>query len=259
MKLSVAKSITGTLSFCLRHAVGFYLLGLLVNLPSYLYSLLVLDGSFDLAGARPWWEENIALAVIESLLGGFVIAVMTRTLLHDRLGEDWSMLAGLAESFTRLPRVCGAALVFSIIVEGGLLLAEFLGLFSAIAALAGMGVVVWWAVILSVAVPVAALDDGDFQGAIFHSLERSGELTKGSRWRIAAIFVLPGLPLIGAAAAFVLAVGADFVIEDFPPLWSLLAGAIANAFFFALPAVVHEALVTLQEGPAAQKMAMVFD
>lgn len=259
MRLSVTKSITGTLSFCLHHAVGFFLLGLLVNLPSFLHSLLIIGGTFSAAEARPWWEENMALTAIEALIGGFVIAVMARALMHDRRGEDWSILPSLGEAFKRLPRVCGVALVFALITDGGLLLAEFLERLSVLVSLAAVVFVVWCAVICCVAVPVAALDDGDTLGGISYSLERSAELTKGSRWRLLAVFVLPALPFLAVVVAAVFAMGGKVAVEEIDPLWSLLAGAVFNAYFLALPVVVHEALVTLQEGPGARDTAEVFD
>ncbi len=259
MKLSVTKPISTTLSFCLRHAVGFYLLGLLVNLPSYLYSLSLGADPFGAVSARPWWEENIALTGVEALLGGFVMAVMTRTLQHDRRNENWSILPSLGESFRRLPGVCGTALAFAVITDGGFLLAESLERFSIFVTLAGMVFVVWWAVICSVAVPVAASDERDAFGGVLACLQRSAELTKGSRWRIVAIFLLSALPLIAVAVGAVFVVSGDFAVDGISPLWILLLGAVFNAFFFALPVVVYEALVILKEGPAVQDTAAVFD
>jgi hypothetical protein len=259
MRLSVTKTISTTFSFYLRHIIVFYPLVLFASLPTYIYSLLIVDQQ-DAFAARPWWEQNIALTGIEAVLGGLAIAVMTRMLMHDRRGTQRPLPAALAEVSRLLPRVCGTALIFSAIVNGGFLLAEYLVATSLVPAIFCAVFAIWGAVIFSVAVPVAASDDGGTAGGVFSSMSRAAELSKGSRLRLLAILVICVVPLIALVmlgAGF--AMGGGYSIDAVSPLWIMLVGTLISAFFSALTAVLYEALLALKEGPAAQETVAVFD
>lgn len=267
MRLSVTKSITGTLSFCLRHAVAFYGLGLLTGLPTYLHRFLPrehlpeLPQFPELRGLelpRPWWEAGVAIPVIETMLLGVATAIMVQTLRRDRRGEDWTVFPGIAAALPRLPTVLAVCLVYSVatVLFGGV--AIFIGESSPVAIvllLVLFVLVAFLAMVYAVAVPCAAVDNA----GIYYCFERSAELTSGSRWLIFAAMMLSALPVVGGVVIFLLVLGHDFSAGSIPALWTWLLGALGGAYFMALSVILREALVVLKEGSGARDTAEVFD
>ncbi|WP_299620046.1 hypothetical protein [Pelagibius sp.] len=271
MQLGIAKVIVNSLGFGLRHFVAFYALGVLSRLPAYLHSFLpreklgippgstlpdgreIPESLLNYRLQRPVWETDFALPMIETLLFGFAVAVAVQILLADRRGKDWAVFSALGGVLRQTPTVLGVGIVLALMGSlAQLAMAEIP--FAAIL-VAPLYVIV--ALALCVAMACAAVENS----GTLDCLERSVELTRGSRWRILGIFLLSVLPLAVAFFGFALALELGLELEGFEisPLMTLLGTALGDVYFVPLCAVIHEALVALREGPGAQVSAKVFD
>ncbi len=265
-RLSISKAIGETLSFSLRHFVAFFLLGLLVELPTYLHSFLPRERLPDLPQfpqlrditlPRPSWETDFVIPLVGTMLLGFVSAVMVQALLRDRRGDDWTVFPALAEALRRLPTVLGVSMVLAVALALTSVAADSLAAMLPIAGLLFFALLSVLALIFCVAIPCAAVDNA----GIYYCFERSAELTSGSRWRILAIYSVSASPILAVALIAGLTLQYGFSVEslDILPVWRWLAGALGNVYFIALTVTIHEALVVLKEGPVSGDEAKVFD
>lgn len=268
MQLNITRSITEALTFSLRHAVPFYLLGLVTGLPTYLHSFLPQETrTLDLPGGgreavlpRPWWETDLAVPAIEAVLLGMMVAIMVHTLQRDRRGESRTVLPSLAEAAPCLPTVIAVSLtirlVGTLVGAGGVFLGKFIGSVAGLILffpLLALLFVLYF--VFCVAIPCAAADNA----GVINAFRRSAALTAGSRGRLFGLFVVVLLPLVAATAAVVILSRGEIFSGGFPTLWLWLVGAALVVYFNALIAVIHEALVALKEGAGAGTLATVFD
>lgn len=171
----------------------------------------------------------------------------------DRRGATWAVFSALGGVLRHLPTVLGVSLICALVLAT----ANYLSAVIPYAALPlGLFALVLCAV-FCVVIPCAAVESY----GVADCIEYSAELSKGSRWRIVAIFVLSFLPIFGAAfvADLVLQQAFDVRSLDIAPHWRVVGGALVAVYFLPLIAVIHETLVALKEGPDPGATAEVFD
>ena len=271
-RLGISKVIVGTLGFSLRHIVAFFLLGLLVNLPTYLHSLLPrevvrvdpgaeLPEGFEIPEPllkgielpRAGWETAFAIPVIETVLFGFAVGIITQTLLRDRRGEDWTVFAGLVGVLRNFWTVLGVGVLCGLASGTGLYIIYSVP----VAAVVLIPLFLIAALILCPVMPCAVVQNL----GVIDCFERGAALTAGSRLRIAAIYLLIVAIAFGIAVVALGILKYGFQIEgnESSPLSSWLVTALGGAYFLPLLAVIHEALVVLKEGPDPEVSAEAFD
>jgi len=261
MKLGVFKAVGTTFVFGLRHFPAFFLLSLLVYLPSLVY--MAVSGKRDIGQFMliDSWQNDL-LTGVELMLGAFVTAVMVWTLLHDRQGGGWAVLAGLREACARLPMVLGAGFVYAVVMTMTIMAMEVLGEIASVAALLPLLVVLVLSVVFAVVLPAAAVEE---EGVI-DCFVRSAALTGRARLRIFAAYLLIGIPL-AIAGGIGIAVFLSYVVvtpdmeafASLPMLWVIIGSAVFNVFLLAAPVAIHEQLAELEDGIELGDTAAVFD
>lgn len=271
-QLGILPVVSGALGFSLRHIVAFFLLGLLVNLPTYLHSFLprevlnvgpgpnwpegqavpeLLLLGWELPRAR--WETEFAIPLIEMMLLGIAAAVMTQTRLRDRRGEDWTVFPALAGTLRHWWTVLGVGVLCGVASAGTQYMSDLIPL----TAFLLVPLFLAAALMLCTVMPCAAV----FNVGVIDCLERGAELTDGSRLRILAIYVLLIAIALGVAitAGLVLEYGLGIKTLDISPMWRWFAASLVSAYFIPLLAIIHEALVALKDGPDPKSQAATFD
>ncbi len=270
-RLEISNSIVGALGFGLRHVVAFFVLGLLPGLPKYLHSFLPREdlgprlqevwpqgqtfpeGMRSFLLRRPEWETEFAVPLAETFLFGIALAVVVQTLAGDRRGAAWAVFSALGGVLRHLPTVLGVSLICALVLAT----ANYLSAVIPYAALPLGLFALFLCVVFCVVIPCAAVENYGMADCI----EYSAELSKGSRWRIVAVFALSFLPIFGAVfvTVFILRSAFDLRSLDIAPHWRLVGGALFAVYFLPLIAVIHETLVALKEGPNPRASAEVFN
>ncbi len=232
--------IRQSLAVLRSNAVPFGVLYLTVNAPSSIYAL-TLAGTPEIDTAP---GLNI-LTLVETLLGVVVTAAVTYSTIRELRG--WRV--DFAEFAVRGMAQGGAAIKVALL-SGVLVLLGFVAL-----VIPGLVLsTIWW-----VAIPVAVVE----RPGTVASLRRSGELTKGVRWRIFGLFVAYLLVLFGGLSLVGIVLFAlidDIVLADW--LWTItgwawVAGAMALQA--VLVAVSYYHLRVAKEGTGIEEIAAVFD
>jgi hypothetical protein len=252
MKLAVFRSVGTTFVFGLRHFPAFFLLSLLVYLPSLIY--MAVSGKSEIGQFMliDSWQNDL-LTGVEMMLGAFVTAVMVWTLLHDRQGEGWAVLAGLREACARLPMVLGVGFVFAVVMTMTIMAMEVLGEIAPVAALLPMLVIVVLSLVFAVTLPAAAMEE---EGVI-ECIVRSAALTGGSRLRI-PLAIAMGISIVVVLTYVVVPPDME-AFASLPMFWVLVGASVFNVFLFAAPVAFHEQLAELDDGIEMGETAAVFD
>jgi hypothetical protein len=259
MKLPVFKTLGTTFAFSLRHFTPFYLMCLLVGMPSFLY--LFLSGQIQL-GVFPshmGWRGDL-LTGLEIVLAAVVSAIMVWTLVRDRRNESWTVVPAIGDALKRLPTIMGVgvtfavgSIVFSIVTEGAGLLHPLVAIILTLA-------MIVLALIFVVAMPCAAVENA----GVADCFSRSLSLTSGSRLRIILIFILLGLPL-GLAIYVFFRVALMIMQPDPQQMESLsitclfLVSPALHVLLIAAPVAIHEQLSELKGDLEFGETAAVFD
>lgn len=271
-RLGISEVIIGTLGFSLRHIVAFFLLGLLVNLPTYLHSLLprkvlrvgpggelpegwevpepLVEG---IEMPRAGWETAFAIPVIEMVLFGFAVGIIAQTLLRDRRGENWTVFAGLVEVRRKFWTILGVGVLCGLASGTVLLVVDLIPV--TVVALIPLYLIA--ALILCPVMPCAAIQNL----GVIDCFDRSAELTAGSRLRILAVYLLIAAITVGIAAVAFGIIKYGSQMGGYKPshLSSWIVSALGSVYFLPLLAVIHEALVALKGGSDASASPEVFD
>ncbi len=116
---------------------------------------------------------------------------------------------------------------------------------------------VYAAVLLTVVIPVIVVE----KPGILESLKRSSELTRGSRWPLAglflfSVFVTGGFPLL---IEYVISFFAGLISAHFLFIAAQLINSAALAYWFVVIAFTYLELRRLQEGPTKEQVASIFE
>lgn len=179
---------------------------------------------------------------IISLLTGFILqATIVRTAVLDLSGRRPEVGQSLLQALKLLLPMIGIALLSSILIGLGLVLLVVPGIIAYI--------------MLIVAVPVLVEE----RGGVAHALQRSRELTKGSRWRIfllILVFLLAWLIVYAVAAFAISALGLE--IRWMLALVEGVSAALIGLLMSAMLASLYLELRTVKEGATTDGLALIF-
>lgn len=198
-------------------------------------------GGFALFRSPAYW-----LGILWSFVSGFLLyAALVHATVLDLSGIKPRIGPVLAVALRSLLPLIGLAIV-------SYFAAVFAGILFVIPALL---LLVRW----SVAVPVLVEE----RAGVFGSLKRSNALTRGSRWRVFALFLIVFLVIIIPSLITFAAVGLTGAVQigaTLTPMFFLLAviGALVNMFALAILASCYVELRYVKDGIAPDRLAQVF-
>src|SRR3569623_160666 len=185
------------------------------------------------------------------MLGLIVQGALVRATMSAAEGERATLGQSLATGLRRALPLLGLAILMGLGIGIGFLLLI----------VPGVLLYLMW----SVAVPVTVVD----RRGVIESLGRSGELTKGARGTIFALFVILWAVMIGAEMVTGAAVVAIYGIQGFarvaqdglPLAFFVVTGLIATAvavFASAIPTALYVELRDWKEGPSGEALSDIF-
>jgi hypothetical protein len=213
---------------------------LLGGLPTFAFSYLTGpnlsdDNLFAFAGGGAaigaWLVQTVATALLQ--------AIIVRSSILTLSGRDADIGGSITAAFGLILPLIGLSILTGLVVLIGLVLLIVPGIIAYVA--------------LSVAVPVMVEE----RKGVTDCMERSADLTKGSRWHIFLLLLILGVAYIVLAAAL----GGAMVAADAE---SLQAGAeavtvaVTSLFMSAMTAALYVELRTVKEGATADGLADIF-
>lgn len=244
-RIDIGRVVQGGFQAIGRRLPAYLLLAVLLGgVPAFLtqYSILSIEGTED---AQTLWfmsGAGVAGVIIAMIAGAVLQAAVVRCAILDLGGRGCDVAESLVEGLKLILPLIGITILTSIAVMLGLVL------------LIVPGIIFYLA--LSVAVPVLVEE----RRGVIGSMERSAELTKGSRWRIFALvllyFVVYALLAAGIGAA-VLAGGFDAPLGL--ALLEAVFGTLTALLVAAMLASLYVELRTVKEGASFEALAAVFD
>jgi hypothetical protein len=228
-----------------RNAVVFVPLGALAALPNLLNDLQRLRpvphgiGPGIVLPTHTAGSE-VGLPILSFLLTLCVQAVMVYGAFQDMRGNKVRLSESLGAGLSRLLPVIGAAIGVGVVMGVGVLLLVVPGLIAF--------------AMLYVTIPVCVVE----RLGPFKSLDRSASLTKGYRWKVFGIALLPAL-----AGAIIMGVVAAALPPLAGPMAAALGGFFCEAIFNTYQAIVavvtYHDLRVAKEGVDINRIAAVFD
>ncbi len=202
-------------------------------------------------------------AFLGFFLGPIVTAAVTYEVLQRMRGQTASFSDCLSTGFSRLFPVLlvnmlmilaiGVGSVFAILGIVMMTQNPWVGLLMLVA---GIIPGIYFAVMLCVAIPVCVVE----RPGIIASLDRSSELTKGSRWGIfgallvfGALYFLLFIVLVGVVLAGVASDSATLVV-----IFTIAVTIVMSALQAVLMATIYHELRTKKEGAASDDLVNVF-
>ena len=218
--------------------LAFGLLAIVINSPTYLYTLITGRSS------DPSMQDAPAVAIAVLFLNLILSAILTATLAYGTFQGLRGRRAGLGECISRglavmLP-VIGVSILLGLCIGLGMVVFVIPGIF--------MMVALW------VAIPAAVVESPGVTG----SLGRSWELTSGYRWQILGIILI--IIILTFVAAFALAFAAELTIGGTATViaeWFLTAAS--SALYAVISTVGYHDLRVAKEGIGIEQIAAVFD
>jgi hypothetical protein len=241
-KLDVGATLSKSISIFFRGLPTLLGIAIPVYAP-YLYLQAVHPGELDeFTGLR---QDNPYAFVLSLFLGPFVTAAATYEVLQRLRGAT----AGVGECL-----LVGLRRLFPVLAVSVLSwLAMFLGLILLIIP----GIIMY--VMLSVAIPVCVVE----RPGIFRSLERSFDLTRGSRWAIFAVLLVFGL-LGGMGPALLVGISMGANAGGYEGVgevarWLIIASTVLLGVLQAvISATMYHELRVRKEGAQSDDLVQVF-
>ena len=245
-RIDIGRVVQGGFQAIGRRLPAYLLLAVLLGgVPAFLtqYSILSIEGAED---AQTLWfmsGAGIAGALIAMIAGAVLQVAVVRCAILDLGGRGCDVAESLVEGLKLILPLIGLTILTGIAVVIGLVL------------LIVPGIIVYLA--LSVSVPVLVEE----RRGVIGSMERSAELTKGSRWRIFGLMLL----YLIAYALIASAIGASSMVFGAPetPLALALIEAVIGTFtgllIAGMLASLYVELRTVKEGASFETLASVFD
>ena len=249
-KIDIGRVLALSFEIFGRNAFGYLLLAaVLGGVPAFLsqYSLLLAAeaGTADQA----WWlvsKASVAEILLAMTATALLQAAIARTAIRRLGGRSGGLLENVAEALKLILPLIGLVILTSLATLFGLVMLIVPGIIFYVA--------------MSVSVPVLVEE----RRGVLGSIERSVELTRGSRWLIFGLLLafFVAYMLLGAAltaASLVLPLGTFF---DTPVGFALLDAAaqtVMEAVFAVMLAALYVELRTVKEGATSSALAAVFD
>jgi hypothetical protein len=181
-------------------------------------------------------EPRGSLALLGFLLYALCQSTMIYGVFQDIRGQRFDLAASISRGLQRFVPVVGTGLCFTLMVAVGI------ALFVVPALL--------FLTMYLVAVPVCVVEG---LGPI-KSLGRSRKLTKGHRWQMLAIWVVPVL-VLGAATAFFETIGIVVAGSTGGAIAAFVVGAVVSPYSAIVGIVAYRDLRAVKEGVDVEQLA----
>jgi len=238
----VGEVLAKTFSIWLGNLVPFVILALIIFSPLYLWTFMTLQGESLTEKSLQTWQIGLSLATI--VLPQVLTGAVTYGVIQQMRGRKADLGSCISVGFSRLLPVLGVGLVAGLFITLGMLLLFVPG-FILLCRYAA-------------AVPVAVIE----KPGVMASLERSKQLTNGSKWPIFVVLIV--FIILGVAMDYLLkhALGAaDSVGHLRTYAWATLASSslLQGPLSAVASAVIYHELRRSHEGASIEDIAKVFD
>lgn len=239
--LSLARVVSASVEAFRRGWQPLAIMALCLSGPAALLMKYATMGLQPGAILPPNWALFFAAWSISTVVGAFVHAAMLHIVLSDRQGAQFTLGDALATGARlMLPMIGVAFLLFLGATAGAILLV-----------VPGIIIFLMW----SVAFPALVAQGG----GVFDALRASRRLTKGSRWKLLALWVIMIGPMLVVQMGITSAIGSDSEIAR----WSAVAVETALSLPFGMVYVCVTAsayleLCRLKDGVNVDQLAEVF-
>jgi hypothetical protein len=215
-----------------------FLIFTLVPMVAYLPSLLLPAGAG--AAQNRGWVITLLAVILAVMLGLLSQAILVYGSFQDMRGKQVNIGESFNVGIGRLVPILGLT-----ILEGLGIMVGFMLLF-----IPGLILIAMW----FVAVPACIVE----RRGPWQSLVRSGELTKGHRWKIFGVVILLYLisGIVGYVLTSVLGAVAGSVVAT---IAALIWNGVWGAFFAVFVVVTYYELRVAKEGVDIEQIASVFD
>ena len=234
----VGHVFAGSLKILFANFVPFMAIAFIVTLPVHVvdtWDSYLLD-----TGQDPIPAAGLVTWILSIVLSPIVTGTITFGVIQQLRGRHASVGRCVSVGFSRLLPVLAVALLVGLVTGLGFVLLVIPGL--------------WFACRLWVSIPVAVVERAGIMGA----LNRSDELTKGSRWRILGVLLLIVLVQIG----FGIVIGIVIAVTDSLVVMSVaiaIIGTFGAAWTASAQAVSYYTLRSMKEMINVEEIASVFD
>ncbi len=217
-----------------------FLVFTLVPLVAYLPSLLLPASAGGMSGENRSWVVGLLAIILTVMLGLLSQAILVYGSFQDMGGKQVNIGESFNVGIGRLVPILGLT-----ILEGLCIMVGFMLLI-----VPGFILVAMW----FIAVPVCIVE----RHGPWESLVRSGELTKGHRWKIFGVVIL--LYVVSAVVGYILTSVVGAVAGTVVAMIaSLIWNGIWGAFFAVFVVVTYYELRVAKEGIDIEQIASVFD
>lgn len=274
-KFRIGSAFSNTFSVIGRSFVPLAaIVGLFSTLPALLYNIwsfgriarMVVPGEgFEQSAMAGYGAVSMIAGLVLLMLAFLAQAALVRATIEDLNGKRPSIGDCIQIALRSFLSTLGIGLVIIVAI---FLVAMILTIITmaipivgGVIALLSLIPIAMWLISISVAVPVAVQE----RPGVFASISRSRALTKGSRWRIFALFLVLGIVAIGLQVVFTLLFQAAIVSGGISTtgliaaaIGSSLLSTIVSAVISVAIAVTYVELRQVKEGTSVEELAEVF-
>lgn len=230
--------VSKTLSAYFRNIAPFTVLAVLVFAP-WIACVFLFPESPD--PENPSFGRNIGMFLLQTLLSYVLIGAVTFGVVQQMRGEPQSFGTSIASGLRSFFGALGTGLLCGLRIMIGLILLWVPGIIESIR--------------LYVAIPIAIIEGITGPRAV----ERSINLTAGSRWPIFGAVFLMGVVTIGLGALGGFMIGTTFDADSYALQWlEIVVTVVTSTFSATLAAVCYALLRHGKENVNAKDLAAVF-
>jgi hypothetical protein len=236
----VGRVLTRSLAVLLRSFPKYLIFGIVMAVPNFFSVLHYGTVSVESQSVSVTNQAGIGYLLLGMVLFALVQSTMIQGAFQDIRGQSFDLGTSVRRGLRRFIPVLGTSICATIALIVGFIL------------LVVPGFIVL--TMLLVAVPVCVVEAvGPFQ-----SLGRSRALTKGHRWQIFAIYIVP-LVVLGIGSFILQAVGAAIAGITGAAVASFLVVAVMTPYQALVAIVAYHDLRAVKEGLDIEQLAAVFD
>jgi hypothetical protein len=237
---SVGRVLGRSLTVLFRSFPKYLLFGVVMAVPNFFSVLQHGSVSVQSQSVSVTNKAGIGYLLLSMVLFALVQATMIQGAFQDIRGQSFDLGTSVRRGLGRFLPVLGTSICFTIALIVGIIL------------LIVPGFIVL--TMFLVAIPVCVVEAlGPLQ-----SLGRSRALTKGHRWKIFAIYIVP-LLVLGIGSFILQAIGAAFAGITGAAVASFLIVAITSPYQALVAIVAYHDLRAVKEGLDIEQLAAVFD
>ena len=236
----VGRILSRSLTVLLGNLPKYLVFGVVMAVPNFFSVLHYGQVKLESQSVSVYNETNLTYILIGMVVFALCQATMIQGAFQDIRGQRFDLATSIRRGLARFLPVLATSVSTSIIIFVGLLLLVVPGLI--------------FLTMFLVAVPACVVEGlGPVQ-----SLGRSHALTKGYRWGIFAVYIVPLLVL--AIGSFILqAIGAGIAGITGAAIASFIAVAVISPYQALVAIVAYHDLRSVKEGLDIEQLAAVFD